>query len=295
MLDILGNLVNPLIMGIFLGGLYALNGLSLSLVFGVMRLINVAHGEFVILSSYFAFFMLTAYKLDPILSLIIGIPIFFLIGFAIQHYMLNRVFKISDEAPLLITFGLSIIIANIFRIIFSSLPRALVTPYSLATVNMGKISFPLVYLLSFIVSVFIMVFLREFLKRTYMGLSIRASSQNWRVAQYQGVNTDRVYSYTFGISMVIAAITGTLLGLTFPFTPVSGAEYLIIAFFVLVVGGLGNILGTFIIGILFGVLQTVGGHLFGVSYLQFFIYLFLFVVLAIWPQGFFGAKGAVRL
>lgn len=133
--------------------------------------------------------------------------------------------------------------------------------------------------------------LQQFLKRTYMGLSIRTAAQNWKVAQYMGINTDRVYAYTFGISMAIAAVVGVLLGLTFPFTPTSGTEYLIIAFFVLAVGGLGNIPGTFMIGILFGVLQTVGGHFLGVTYLQFYVYLSLFVILAFRPQGFFGAKG----
>lgn len=283
----ISGIINPLIMGIFLGGLYALNGLSLSLVFGVMKLINVAHGDFIILSSYLSYFLLTSLGVDPFIGLLLGVPLFFCLGYLIQRYLLNQVFKVSDEAPLLITIGLSIIVSNAVRMKFSALPRALVTSYSQATVTLGSISFPLVYFLNFIVSLLIMLILRGVMQKTYLGLSIRASSQNWRNAQYQGVNTDRVYSFTLGISMAIAAITGTLLGLTFPFTPTSGSQYLIIAFFVLVVGGLGNMLGTFIVGILFGVLQSVGGHLFGVTYLQFIIYLLLFVLLAVRPQGFF--------
>lgn len=280
-------IINPLVMGILLGGLYALNGLSLSLVFGVMKLINVAHGDLLILASYFSYFLLTSFGVDPLISLVAGAPLFFMLGYAIQRFMLNRVFKVNEEAPLLITIGLSIIVENAIRIKFSALPRSLVTPYSLVKVSLGSISFPLVYLLGFVASLILMLILREIIRKTYLGLAIRAASQNWRIAEYLGVNTDQVYAYTFGISLTVAAFAGTLLGLTFPFTPTLGGQYLIIAFFVLVIGGLGNMLGTFLVGIMFGVLQTVGGHLLGVNYLQFIIYLLLFIMLAVRPQGFF--------
>ncbi len=287
-LDVLSGLATPLVMGILLGGLYSLIALGLSLVFGVMNLINVAHGDLVLLSSYLAFAMMSGLGLDPILSLVIGIPVLFAIGFGIQRYLLNRAFRISMEAPLIIAFGISIILQNLYQIVWSPQSRGLSPSYALESFSMGTVHVPLVYLLDFIVALVVMLFLREFMKRTYLGMSINAASQDRGVAQLMGINTNRAYAFAFAIAMAFAAIAGVFLGLTFPFTPQSGVSFLIIAFGVVVLGGLGSIAGTLIGGLVMGLAQTLGGYFLGASAQMLVAYLIVLIVLAVRPQGIFG-------
>jgi len=287
-LDVLSGLATPLVMGILLGGLYSLIALGLSLVFGVMNLINVAHGDLVLLSSYLAFAMMSGLGLDPILSLVIGIPVLFALGFGIQKYLLNRAFRISMEAPLIIAFGISIILQNLYQIVWSPLSRGLTTSYALVSFSAGGIHMPLVYLLDFLVALVVMFFLREFMKRTYLGMSINAASQDRGVAQLMGINTNHAYAFAFAIAMAFAAIAGVFLGLTFPFTPQSGVSFLIIAFGAVVLGGLGSIAGTLIGGLAMGLAQTLGGYFLGASAQMLVAYLIVLIVLAVRPQGIFG-------
>jgi len=282
------DLATPIVMGILLGGLYSTIALGLSLVFGVVKEINIAHGDLVILGSYFGFVAMTVIGIDPILSLIIGIPLFFGIGFAIQKYLLNRAFRISMDATLIIAFGISIVLQNTFQLVWTPLTRGLTTSYALESFSAGPIHVPLVYLLDLIVAIIVLFFLREFLRRTYMGMAIRAAAQDWTTAQLMGINTNRVYAFTFGIATALAAVAGVFLGLTFPFTPVSGMPFLIIALGVVVLGGLGSIAGTFVAGIAFGLAQTIGGYFFGVAAQMLVAYTMVLVVLAVIPKGIFG-------
>ena len=287
-MSLLSDLATPIVMGILLGGLYSIIALGLSLVFGVVKEINIAHGDLVILGSYFGFVALTIIGIDPILSLIIGMPLFFVIGFAIQKYLLNRAFRISMDATLIIAFGISIILQDTFQLVWTPLSRGLTTSYALASFSAGPIHVPLVYLLDLIVAILVMFFLRELLRRTYVGMAIRSAAQDRMAAQLMGINTNRVYALTFGISTALAAVAGVFLGLTFPFTPVSGMSFLIIALGVVVLGGLGSIAGTFVAGIAFGLAQTIGGYFFGVAAQMLVAYTMVLVVLAVIPRGIFG-------
>jgi branched-chain amino acid transport system permease protein len=287
-MNLLVELATPIVMGILLGGLYAVIALGLSLVFGVVKEINIAHGDLVILGSYFGYVAMTVLGIDPILSLVIGIPILFGIGFAIQKYLLNRAFKISMDATLIIAFGLSLILQNAYQLIWTPMARGLTTPYALESFIAGPISFPLVYLLDFVVAILVMLFIYQFLKRTYLGRAIRAAAQDRKTSHLMGINTDRVYAYTFAISMALAAVAGVFLGLTFSFTPISGMSFLVIALGVVVLGGLGSIVGTFIGGVAFGLAQTLGGYFFGVAAQMLVAYIMVLVVLAVIPRGIFG-------
>jgi branched-chain amino acid transport system permease protein len=275
-------------MGILLGGLYTVVALGLSLVFGVIKEINVAHGDLVILGSYFGYVAMTAIGIDPILSLVIGMPLLFVIGFAIQKYLLNTASKISMDAVLIIAFGISIVLENVFMKLWSPMSRGLTTSYALDAFSVSGIRFPLVYVFDFAVAVVVMVLLREFLKRTYLGMAIRAAAQDRKAAHLMGINTNRVYSFTFAISMAIAAVGGIFLGLTFPFTPVSGMSFLIISLGVVVVGGLGSIVGTFVGAMIFGLAQSLGGYFFGLAAQMLVAYTMVLVVLALVPRGIFG-------
>jgi branched-chain amino acid transport system permease protein len=287
-LDFFSGLGTPIVMGILLGGLYSLIALGLSLVFGVMKLINVAHGDLVILSAYIAYALLSAFGIDPILSLVIGIPVLFGLGYLIQTFLLNRAFKISMEAPLIIAFGISIVFQNIFQIVWSPMSRGLTTSYALKSFSLGNIHVPLVYLLDFIAAIIVLVLLREFLRRTYLGKAINAASQDRGAAHLMGINTNRVYALAFSIAMAVAAVGGVFLGLTFPFTPASGPSFLIIAFGVIVLGGMGNMLGTFIGGIIMGLAQTLGGYFLNATSQLLVAYVIVLIVLSVRPQGIFG-------
>jgi branched-chain amino acid transport system permease protein len=284
----LADLATPVVMGILLGGLYALIALGLSLVFGVMRLINVAHGDLVVLGTYFAYAVLSFFGVDPILSLILGIPFLFAIGFIIQKYLMSRSFGVSMEAALIIAFGISLILQNFNQILWTPLSRGLSTPYSDASFSVGKVFIPISYLFDFIAALIVMLSLRTFLKRTYLGKAIVAASQNKRGALLMGINTARIYAVTFGIAMATAAVAGVFLGLTFPFSPTTGVAFLIISFGVIVIGGLGSMMGTFIGGMVIGLAQTLGSHFLGDAAQMLIAYIIVLVALSIRPQGILG-------
>ena len=286
--EVLADLSRPIITGVLLGGLYALIALGLSMVFGVMKLINVAHGDLMVFSAYFAYAVMTAWGIDPILSLTMGIPLWFGFGFAIQKFAMSRAFGISMEAPLIIAFGISLILQNLAQIIWEPYSRSLEAPYAVGGINLGITSVPRTYLLSFAAALVVMLVLREFLRRSYLGKAIVAASQDKRGAELVGINTGRVYAFAFAISMATAAVAGVFFGFTFPFTPTSGVGFLIIAFGVVIIGGLGSMLGTFIGGIILGLAQTLSGYFLGAAWQMLFVYLIVFVVLAIRPQGIFG-------
>jgi len=251
-------------------------------------LINLAHGDLVILGSYTAYALMTLLGLDPIVSLVICIPVMFALGFGIQKYLMGRAFGISVEAPLIIAFGISLIIQNTNQIIWTPLSRGINTSYTLTSFNIGQRQFPLSYLLDFIAGIVVMLALREFLNRTYLGKAITAASQDKRAAQLMGINTNRIHGYAFAIAMVSAAVAGVFLGMTFPFTPTSGTSMLTIAFGTVIIGGLGSMLGTFLGGMILGIVQTMGGYFFGPATQMLILYIIVLVILAIRPQGLFG-------
>jgi branched-chain amino acid transport system permease protein len=286
--EILLDLTNTVLMGLLLGGLYALIALGLSLVFGVMKMINVAHGDLILFGTYFAYAAMTLLGIDPILSLIVGVPLLSVIGFGIQRYLMSRAFGRSMEAPLLIAFGISLMLQNLQQILWTPMSKGLTTSYALDSFELSGIHVPLAYLLDFAAAVVVMVFLSQFLGRTYLGKAITGAAQDKTAAQLMGINTGRVYAFAFAISMATAAFAGVFLGLTFPFTPQSGISFLIIAFGVVIVGGLGSMVGTFLGGMVLGVAQTLGGFFFGPTSQMLVVYFLVLLVLAVRPQGLFG-------
>ncbi|MBP1628531.1 MAG: livH 3 [Holophagaceae bacterium] len=283
-----GDILTPILMGVMLGGLYALTALGLSMVFGVMRLINLAHGDLVVLGAYGSYAVLTMLGIDPILGLVITVPLMFCIGILIQKYLMSKAVTIGAEAPLIIAFGLSLIIQNANQIMFSPQSRGINTAYSQMSFHIFGRQLPLIYLLDFIVGVVVMLIMQEFLKRTYMGRAISAAAQDTRASKLMGINTKRIYYYAFGIAMISAAIAGTFLGMTFPFTPTSGTTFLTIAFGAVIIGGLGSMMGTFLGGIILGVVQTLSAHFLGANAQMLVLYVIILILLAFRPQGLFG-------
>lgn len=275
-------------MGILLGGLYALVALGLSMVFGVMRLINLAHGDLVVLGSYLSFALLSTWNIDPIIGLLITAPILFGLGFFIQHFIMRRAFAISEEAPLIIAFGIALMIQNAIQIITDPQSRGISTAYSMASFSIGQLQFPVAYLLNFLAALAVMIIFNLFLKMTYPGRAITAASQDKKAAQLMGINTKTIHALAFAIAMISAAVAGAFVGMTFPFSPTSGTQFLIIAFGVVIIGGLGSLFGTFLGGLMLGLVQTLAGYFFGSAAQMIFVYLAIILVLAIRPQGLFG-------
>jgi branched-chain amino acid transport system permease protein len=250
--------------------------------------INVAHGTLVILGSYLAFAALSTFGIDPILGLLIGVPVFFLLGILIEKYLLNRAVRMSADAALIIAFGIALVVQNATQIIWTPMSRSLITDYSFESIQIGDIYIPFVYILDFGAALIVMLLIHQFLKRTYLGQAITAASQDRRTAELMGINPSRVYQIAFGIAMALAAIAGVFFGLTFPFNPTTGNALLIIAFGVIILGGLGSMVGTFIGGVIFGLSQTLGGYFFGPTGQLLIPFLMVLVVLTIRPQGLFG-------
>ena len=287
-MDSLAALASPIVIGLLMGGLYVVIALGLSLVFGVMKVINVAHGDLVILGSYMAFSVITMWGLNPLLWLLPSLPLFFILGFLIEKYLLNRAAQISPDAALIIAFGLALIVQNASQVLWTPQTRSLVTDFSMTTYQVGRVYVPLVYLLDFVSALAVMVLMRQFLQRTYLGQAITAASQDRQTAELMGINPSRVYQVAFGIAMALASIAGIFFGLTFSFNPTSGTPLLIIAFGVIILGGLGSMVGTFIGGMIFGLSQTLGGHFLGPTGQLLVPFVMVLAVLTIRPQGLFG-------
>jgi branched-chain amino acid transport system permease protein len=291
MFSVLSELKGPIINGLLLGGLYGIIGIGMSMIFGIVRLVNLAHGDLVILASYLSLVTMRFLPVNPLFTLIIVIPVMCLIGFVIQYFLFNRTLGKGMNPPLLIAFGLSIILQNVLLLIFTPDARTLFTSISVKTLPLGGfINLPLVYLVDFIVSLIAIALLSGFFNRTYMGKAIRAASDDEGAAQLVGINTKTIYAVAMAIATGTAAVAGVLVGMTFTFYPHTGPEYLIIAFGVVVVGGLGSLLGTFIGGLILGLAQILGAHFLGPGFQLLIGYLILLIVMTFKPTGLF-AKG----
>jgi branched-chain amino acid transport system permease protein len=277
--------------GLLLGGLYGIVGIGMSMIFGIVRVVNLAHGDLVILASYLSFVTMSVFKVSPLLTLVLVIPAMFLIGFIVQYYLVNRVLGKDMNPPLLVAFGLSIILQNLLLLIFTPDARALLTDISIATLPIGTfLNIPVVYLVDFIVSLATILLLSRFFSKTYLGKAIRAASDDEGAAELMGINAKRIYAWAMAIAGGTAAIAGVLVGMTFTFYPHTGPDYLIIAFGVVIIGGLGSLFGTFMGGLILGLAQILGAHFLGPGFQLISGYVILLVVLAFKPTGLF-SKG----
>jgi len=280
-------MVQAIIQGILIGGLYAAVGLGMSMIFGIVKITNLAHGDFLILACYISLVCMGVIN-NPLVTLVIVVPIMFFIGFGMQKSMLNRVIGRGDEPPLLITFGISIIVQNLLLYIFTANAQKLQSSLLLKSFQIGdNIYIPVLWLISCLVGVAIIIALGAYMRGTYMGRAIRATSDDTEAAQLMGVNIKSAFGIAMGILMMTAGVSGVFIGSLFNFYPSSGSSYLIIAFAVVVIGGIGSINGTLFAGIIFGLAQVVGGFAVGSQYQQLIGYIVLLIMLVVRPQGLF--------
>jgi branched-chain amino acid transport system permease protein len=281
-------LITALVSGLLLGGLFAVTALGLSLVFGVMRLVNLVHGELIVLGAYLALELTRHAGLDPLLTVLIVAPTLFIVTAPVHRVLLEPLMSRGPEPALLTTFALSVIAQNLFVLIWSGDTQALQASYATRSVTVAGIRVPVTYLISFGIALALAAAVHLLMYRTGLGRQIRASSEDAEAASVLGVNVTRVHAFVFGLAAACAAIGGVLVGITFDFTPTTGITYLISGFAVVVLGGLGSVKGTLLGAILLGVLESVGASFFGDGYRDFIGFVVFLVVLSFRPQGLFG-------
>ena len=275
--------IQLIINGILLGGIYAVLGVGMTMIFGIVKLTNLAHGEFVILGAYGSTLLAQALGVDPILTLIVTVPCMFLIGMGLQTGLINRVMLKGSEPALLVTFGLSIILQDAMLLLFTADARHAGAVYSSTNLKIGSISIALLDIILLVISLVTILILTLFLNKTYMGRSIRATSDDTQAASLMGVSVKKTYAIAMGIALATAAVAGLCIGLKWTFYASSGGQYLLIAFGVVVIGGMGSIPGTLVAGLVFGLAQVIGGANYG----MLISYILLIIMLAVRPQGLF--------
>jgi branched-chain amino acid transport system permease protein len=255
--------LDAIVQGVLLGGLYALFATGLSLIFGVMRLVNLAHGDFSILAAFLAVLAVQQLDLNPLAALLLVVPLMAALGYALQRLVLNRLLGRGILPAVLVTFGLSIVIQNGLLEIFSADSRRL-DPGGIETASvplgagLAVGAFPL---LTFAVAVLLLVALQILISRSTIGRAFRASSDDGATASLMGIDTGRLYGFAMALSLAIVAVAGIVLGVRTTFTFASGPDRLLFAFEAVIIGGLGSLWGTLVGGIVLGVAQTVGARL----------------------------------
>jgi branched-chain amino acid transport system permease protein len=254
--------IDTLLQGILLGGLYSLYATGLSVIFGIMRLVNLAHGDLIVLAA-FLMLALAAAGVPIVLTLAIVVPLMFALGYALQSVMLNRVLGRNILPPLLITFGLSIIVQNGLLEAFSADTRFLnVGPLQGASLRLGGgIAIGVMPLICLAASIAVILLLNGVFYRTAVGRAFRATSDDVEIAQLMGINNKAIYALTMGIALAVCAVAGFFLGARANFDPSIGPARLLYAFEAVIIGGVGSLWGTLAGGIVVGVAQTVGAHI----------------------------------
>ncbi len=281
-------LINTVIQGILLGGLYVLYGTGLSLIFGVMRVVNLAHGDFITLAAYVSLMATLILGLSPLLTLVVVTPVMFVLGLLLQRGILNWMLGKGIMPPLLITFGLSVIIQNVLQLQFSADSQGLdAGALETASFRIGDVlSIGHVPIITFVTAVLILIALQLFFDRTSLGRAFRATSDNPATAELMGINSRQIYALAMGISLAIVAVAGIFLGIRTNFAPTDGPARLIFAFETVIIGGLGSLWGTLAGGVILGVAQTVGAQL-DPTWFQLSGHLVTLLVLAVRPTGLF--------
>jgi branched-chain amino acid transport system permease protein len=253
------NWLDTILQGVLLGGLYALFAAGLSLVFGIMRLVNLAHGDLIVLAAFLILVIVTTLGLNPFVAALIAAPLMFAVGWVLQYALLNRTLGKDILPPLLVTFGLSVVIQNGLLEGFSADSRRVFAgSLESASVNLGLVNAGIMPLMTFFSAVAVIVCLNHLIYRTSVGRAFRATSDDAVTAGLMGIRPQRIFAMATGLAMVVVTIAALYLGTRANFDPTSGPARLIYAFEAVIIGGLGSLWGTLAGGIILGVAQTVG-------------------------------------
>jgi branched-chain amino acid transport system permease protein len=284
-------LIQAALSGLLLGGLFALAAIGLSLVLGVIRIVNLAHGELVVLGAYVAYALVQATGLNPLWMAPVAAAAVGVLAYPIERFLLRPVARFGVEAPLLATFAISIILQNLMVLVFGADTRTLDSGLGQARLDIGRFSAPLLYIIGFVTSLAVALAVHLLITRTRYGREARAAAEDPESAAVIGVSVKRVFAATYALGAAVAGLGGAMLAMVFSFTPNSSVEYLLTGFAVVILGGLGSIKGSLIGGLLLGLAESLGAVFLGDGYRPLIGLVALLAALAIRPQGLFGRAG----
>ena len=290
----LQNLGQNLAFGLLVGALYGLVALGLSLIFGVTKFLNVAHGELLMFGGYATFWLFNLFGLDPFLSLPLTILFLLLIGAVLYQLLFVRMVKLPEEEKIkntmLIGFGLTLILQNIALNLWTANDRGVTTSYASEAFTWLGVRFPYVRLAGLVISLVCLFALQQFLRKTYIGKAIRATTEDWEAASLVGIDVHKVYLISFLLGTALAGVAGTLVLVSYSVSPSIGLHWTLKSLIVMVLGGVGNFMGTFVGGILLGATESATAFFISGNYREVVGLILFLLILIFKPQGLFGAK-----
>jgi branched-chain amino acid transport system permease protein len=288
-------LTQQLILGLLVGALYGFAAAGLSLTFGVLRVLNVAHGELLMLGGYGTFWLFTLWHIDPFLSLLAVAPAMFVLGLLLYGALFQFVVRADEEVriknSLLIGFGLTLILHNLAIRLWTADERAVTTSYAGGAIRIGGLAVPLIRLASLVLAFAILMTLHFFLSKTRWGRAIRGTAEDWQAAALMGVPVGTAYLLAFALGTALAGVAGGLVSVAYSISPAIGLEWTLKALIVVVLAGLGSLLGSFAGGILLGLAEATSVTLLGGPYREVVGLVLFLSILLLRPQGLFGARG----
>lgn len=277
--------VQLLVNGILIGGVYGVLSVGLTMIFGVLRVVNFAHGEFIMLAMYSTFWLTFLHSSD-LMAILIVTPAFFLFGYLIEKYIIHPIIADPELSQVFTTLGLGIVLQNVALILWKGDPRSKALVAEPIRLGFVLISYP--RLRAFLIAAVTIFALNLVLMRTFLGRAIRASAQNRSAAAMMGVNLSRIYAVAFGMGIALAGISGVLLLPIFPVSPMVGSQFVLICFIVVVLGGLGSIPGALVGGLVIGIIESFSGFLIDPALKQVVYFIIFVIILLVRPRGFLG-------
>lgn len=282
---------NILTLGVLLGGIYALVSIGLNLIFGVIRIINFAQGEFLMLGMYGAYICYVALGLNPYLGVFLVVPVTGVLGMAV-YWLIMRPLQNEPMMQVFASFGLLLVLQNIVLAATGGESFSVNTDFSAVTVSFGSIQIAVGRIVVLVATVVVSLLLAVFLTHTTFGQAIRALAQDRKGAQLMGINVEKVYMWSFGIGAALAGLAGVLLSPIFTMTPQIGGNFIMAAFAVVVLGGLGSVLGAFVGGFLVGLTEAIAGYYIDPIFKNALLFVVFIIVLIVKPSGLFGHTGS---
>jgi branched-chain amino acid transport system permease protein len=280
--------LQTMVAGLLIGGIYGLIGIGMTLIMGVMGIINLAHGQLMMVAMYMTFVLFHYLHMDPYISLLVAMPLLFLLGAFLQKFLLNPLMKVESILPenqVLMTVGIGMVLAEIARFVFSSDYKTVQTSYSSSAFFIGNISFNVPMVIAFLFALVFTGALFWFLLKTDIGRSIRATAQDKDAATLMGVNSNRITIITFGLGSSLVAAAGTLLIPIFYLFPDIGGPFTLKAFVITILGGMGSTVGAIVGGVVLGIAESVGATYIGMGYKEMVGFVIFVLVLIFLPGG----------
>lgn len=283
-------LIQTIINGLLLGGLYATATIGFSMVWGVMGVINLAHGAFIMIGAYTSYFLFVKAGIDPFLAIPFSMVVLFVIGYCLQAVLINRVMRFSLLLSLILTFGIDMILINVIVLLFSSDFRSVNTAYSGSAIEIGGAMIPYVRLATFGFALLLAGAFYLLIRRTRAGQAILATALDKEIARLMAISPSRVYSLTFAAGAALAGAAGSLASMLVPISPIMGREFIGAVFVITVLGGIGSIEGCVLAGLLYGMIQSFTSYLIGVNYQNIVAFAIFLAILIVRPQGLLGKR-----